>query len=131
MSHCANVNKPMKTHEPSKPPEAAVGSMPWVGISARTKAQIQQAAEMEGLTVTKARWERVRKGGIMCGPKGGWMVVVRGGPKMHEDVAMGLTLAELYDDLLRCGRSLRYLGWQPRAGMPTDGTELRAPEKKL
>lgn len=97
----------------------AVRSGDWVGISALTKAQIQKAAAREGLTVTKARWERARKGGIMCGPEGGWTVVVRGGPKMHEDVALGLTLAELYDDLLRCGRNLRYLGWQPRAEMPT------------
>ena len=98
----------------------AVSSMPWAGISARTKAQIQREAAREGLTVTKALWERVRKGGIMCGPEGGWMVVVRGGPRHCEDVALGLNLSELYDDLQRCGRNLRYLGNLPRAGMPTD-----------
>ena len=58
----------------------------------------------------------------MCGPEGGWMVVVRGGPRHCEDVALGLNLAELYDNLLRCGRNLRYLGNQPSAGMPTCGS---------
>jgi len=40
MSHCANVNKTMEKPEPSKPPEAAVGSMPWVGaeIELRTES---------------------------------------------------------------------------------------------
>ena len=114
------TNNDQSNHAATSPTNCeAVRSGDWVGISALTKAQIQKAAAREGLTVTKARWERVRKGGIMCGPEGGWMVVVRGGPRHCEDVALGLNLAELYDDLLRCGRNLRYLGNQPSAGMPT------------
>jgi hypothetical protein len=114
---CGCVAAAVELPERAADERDSVRSSAWVGISARTQAQIKMAAAREGMIVTKARWERVRKGGIMCGPEGGWMVVVRGGPRLCEDVALGLTLGELYDDLAECGRKLRYLGNLPGAGI--------------
>lgn len=67
----------------------------WIGISARTKLAMQKAAAGWGLEIISARWDRIRKGGIMCYPEGGWVAEVRACGGKHREVALGYTLAEV------------------------------------
>ena len=98
---------------------AQVRSRDWLGVSARTKAAMQKAAAGWGIEILSARWERVRKGGIMCGPSGGWAVEVRAVGGTHREVALGYRLSELYDSMEQAAWNVRYLDNAARAETPS------------
>lgn len=48
-----------------------------------------------------ALWQPVRPGGEMCGPDGGWEVVIDDGDEDGHDVAYGLNVAEVCEEISR------------------------------
>lgn len=50
-------------------------------MSAKSKS-IRLALEAKGYTVGDVEWAPIRRGGIMCGPEGGWAVNIKA-PRPH------------------------------------------------
>lgn len=64
----------MKTRKTKSAPK--VGSSAVVLPVSRGEAKIRKALERKGYNVGSVTWEPIRKGGIMCGPGGGWHVEI-------------------------------------------------------
>lgn len=81
------------------------------GSASPGERRIRTALRRKGYTAGKVTWEPIRKGGIMCGPEGGWYVeILRPRP------------ASVSADLLAysCGECLLKIEELPRQNVPDE-----------
>lgn len=79
-------------------------------ISKRSMRKLHAAAHDAFVEIVKADWEPIRAGGEMCGPVGGWTVVIRElRRKKYTASAVGMNLGQVCDDILREGKDINYL----------------------
>ncbi len=89
----------MKTRKTTSAPK--VGSSAVVLPASRGEARIRAALKRKGYKVGTVTWEPIRKGGIMCGPEGGWHVeILRPRP---DSVSADLLAYSCGECLLRIG----------------------------
>ncbi|MCG3206268.1 MAG: hypothetical protein KCHDKBKB_03002 [Elusimicrobia bacterium] len=90
-----------------------VGSSAVVLPFSRGESKIRKALQRKGYNVGAVTWEPIRKGGIMCGPEGGWHVEIL---RPRPDSVSADLLA------YSCGEMLLEIEGLPRQNEPSAGT---------
>lgn len=93
----------MKTQLTTSAPK--VGSSAVVLPVSRGEAKIRKALQRKGYNVGEVTWEPIRKGGIMCGPEGGWHVeILRPRPDLVSADLLAYSCGEMLLEIERLPR---------------------------